>query len=162
MNQKKIPASVFKKSDKSLPYYVIDAIEEFIFVHEEDKLNGVTKLGRELRAIYTTTYLAFQMRKAGFHCYFTNSRGKLDSFIEEDLTVIGAIPYLDTYRSAYLVYQKHDYQAQWDNIGKSWDIYEEGFKDRRFEEIEALYDKVSVPLDTFISRYIRANEKYIK
>jgi len=156
MFHESVIADLLRQTDDDLPYAFADAAEVHLFGGVEGWADGVDRMSPEYRPGYSCTYLAMQMHKAGFHCFFTNSRGRLDGYLEDDLRAIRALDYVEVFRKAFAIYKSFDYALQWQNIGKSWDIYQEGFRDKRFENVEAEYDAVSVPLERFISVYLRS------
>ena len=127
-----------------------------------DSFSMIKTLPKEHRACYTTAYLSYQLTMAGFHAYFTNSRGQLDPYMAIDLMEIGASRHADAYGLAFATYKRHDYEAQWANIGQSWEIYQAGFADERFKAAEALYDEACPELDTIITAYIKRNLKTLQ
>lgn len=155
----KIPRSVFEESDEFLPHNLHDAISEHMHSLRGDSFSGIDTLPIKHRACYTTAYLSYQMTMAGFHAYFTNSRGQLDPYMLGDLREIGAVGHAEVYDAAFSIYKMHDYQSQWANIGKSWEIYQAGFADERFRAVEARYDSISPKLDEIITSYIKQNIK---
>lgn len=65
----------------------------------------------------------------GFHQYFTNVGGRYDAYLMDDVQFFGHSKLSGILEKVWMEYSKVDYTGQWENRGKSWEFFTEGYKD---------------------------------
>jgi hypothetical protein len=109
------------------------------------------------RMIYTLLTLDSQVNNGGFHQFFTNTGGRFDEFLVDDLRSLGPTPFLQLVETAFDEYLGVDYSDQWENRGKSWDYFTTPYKEGRFRDQEKAYYKLKPGLTELVGMHVRQN-----
>ncbi|MEM1445104.1 MAG: DUF4375 domain-containing protein [Planctomycetota bacterium] len=107
------------------------------------------------RRVWTLLYLEGQVNNGGFHQFFVNTRGHHDEHLLEDLAGLDHDSYREIIERAFVKYRKHDYRAQWENIGKDWETFSQPNRERRFGEEDSAFYAIDEGLSEVLGRQIR-------
>ena len=106
------------------------------------------------RAVEVLHAVDMQVTNGGFHQLFTNTCGAYDAHIRKDVQWLGHAEYEAILGTALDRYATMDYQAQWDNLGVSWDFFADGYKLHDFEDLSTAYFATGPDLPTVIGQAI--------
>ena len=109
------------------------------------------------RAVYTTCRLDDEVNNGGHHQFFWNSDGALNKETLEDLTYIGAEPFVPIFRDALAVYDGKDYPAEKQSAGNNWEAFTQGYRDKRLEDCDNRFYKINKSIYDYVADYIRSN-----
>ncbi len=144
-------------TDEDLAMSASDEVTRALLEARGDYHSKVPMLPPHWRMAYTLVKLDLEVNNGGFHQFFTNAGGIYDQFLLEDLGTLGETPYRKIITAAFLDYQKLDYTGQWENRGKSWDYFTDGYKDGRFRRQEELFFQSKPSLVALVGKYVRRN-----
>ncbi len=108
-----------------------------------ERLSALTPLER---LAFIALELDAQVCNGGFHQFYTNSRGEYDRWLSEIAQLIPDNRFASVIQSSVAEYEKYDYTGQWENIGKSWEYFTDGYKDGRFKKLDHDYYKIKPDL----------------
>jgi hypothetical protein len=117
----------------------------------------IASLPKPWRTIYTAFSLDGEVNNGGFHQFFWNTDGKWNKETEEDLSAIGADPFLKLFREARKIFEAHDYAGEKAKSGNSWEGFTPAYKEKRMGELDSLYYKEKKSLPTFVGEYVKRN-----
>lgn len=155
-------------SDPSVPYVDPDPKRAAVFaasnLAEEKMAKLEGPITERLSAVTPLERLAFialeldsQVSNGGFHQFFTNSRGQYDQWLPEIAELIPDERFTSVIQSAVAEYEKYDYEGQWENIGKSWEYFTDGYKDGRFRKLDQEYYSIKPDLLSVIGLLLLDN-----
>jgi hypothetical protein len=107
------------------------------------------------RMVWALLKLNDEVSNGGFHQFFTNMGGVLDSHLADDIARIEHEGYRSILTRANEAYSKIDYQDQWDNRGKSWDYFAAPYKEGRFRDEDEEFYSTKPDFDEVIGQHVR-------
>ena len=107
------------------------------------------------RAIYTTCCLDGEVNNGGHHQFFWNSDGALNKETLEDLSYMGAEPFVSIFRDALTVYLERDYAKAKRLSGNSWEGFTEGYRDKRLADCDGRFYKEKKSIYDYVAEFIR-------
>ena len=126
----------------------------------DDYASPVRRLPQQWRAVYTTSWLDYQVNNGGHHQFFWNTEGALNTETLEDLKYIKADGFASIFEAAIEVYRKHDYEGEKRLSGPTFDGFDKGYEDKRLDECDSRFSKEPEKrtLADLLSTYIRENK----
>ncbi len=131
------------------------ALDSIIPFKSQD--DGVRRLSRPWRAVYTTFWRKREVENGGHDQLFWNSDGVFNAETQEDLGYIGAAPFLELFIQARMIYE-----AQRNRLWKRapWKPEDGPMPHRRLKRMDRL-DKAffaeTKQIDTILGEFIRTH-----
>jgi hypothetical protein len=122
------------------------------------KLYGEQDLPQPWRYVYTTLWLDAEVNNGGFHQYFWNGGGLMNTATEEDLGRIGAIEIQNIFRRAVACFVEFDVAGEKQRSKNTWEEFTAGYKTIPWEKFDTEYYEASPTLPTHVARYVREHE----
>lgn len=107
------------------------------------------------RLVYVLYDLDAEVCNGGFHQFFTNKRGAFDDHLAEDFAALKHGEFSELLLGVVSKYRGMDYTEQWENLGKSWDKFAEGYKEGAFGAEEVSYYAIAPGLVEVMGEYVR-------
>ncbi len=120
-------------------------------------LSKIHLLSPPWRRVYALFMLDAEVNNGGFHQFFSNTQGFFDPHLEEDIARLEHSGYREVLQAAFEVYSSFDYASQWDNLGKSWEEFAQGYEDGRFTAVELELSDLSPSLNEVIGAHVLAH-----
>jgi hypothetical protein len=117
----------------------------------------VRRLPQPWRAVYTTFWLQCEVNNGGFHQFFWNSDGALNSETQDDLRFIGASPFVELYLDARKIYEAHDYAYEKSSSGNSWEGFTAAYSEKRMQELDSAFYRQAKPIEVFLGEFIKSH-----
>jgi len=122
---------------------------------EEDFNLAVLRLPQPWRALYSISRLDAEVQNGGFHQFFWNSEGKLNTAVEQDLRFLGAVPFSETFKRAVDCAEEHKVVETKLRSTNTWVEFTAGYKTVPWEDFDQAYCRESPTLLQYVARYVR-------
>lgn len=152
-----LPVQARSLSAADLGDAAISTVHNYVAEGGAQAHNKAHALPMSWRMVYTLFCIDYEVRNGGFHQFFTNARGRFDSHLCEDLALFDHARYSKVIGAAFARYKRYNYGDQWENLGKSWAKFAEGYQDKRFEPEDSAYFAITEPLPEALGSFIRNN-----
>jgi len=116
------------------------------------------RLARPWRAFYTCRTLDGEVVNGGFHQFFWNSEGELNTALEEDLLHVGANGHLPVFQQARRLFDEcriADIKRAGEN---TWEEFTAGYKTIPWGALDERYWALTPKLPAMLSAFVRSNE----
>ncbi len=107
------------------------------------------------RLVYVLYDLDAEVCNGGFHQFFTNKGGAFDDHLAEDFAALKHGEFSELLLGVFSKYCGIDYTEQWENRGKSWDKFAEGYREGTFGSEEESYYAIEPGLVEVMGEYVR-------
>ncbi len=158
-----LPRSALSLPDEELAWQAFEVARQALGRSGGAYKREVRSLAAPWRFIYVMLKLDAEVKNGGFHQFFTNAQGRYDTHIRDDVERLESPAFKVLISRALQLYQGIDYTDQWDNVGKSWELFVAAYEEGRFSTEDKEYYSIEPGLDVVIGRHLRQHfEEYKK
>jgi hypothetical protein len=130
-------------------------------IYGDYDFSHIQNLPQPWRCIYTAFWLDAEVRNGGFHQFFWNSEGQLNTATEEDLGRIEAIEIQNIFRRAAACFIEFDVAGEKGRSKNTWEEFTAGYKTIPWKKFDTEYYEASPTLFQHLAKYIRAHQDEI-
>lgn len=115
------------------------------------------RLSTHRRAFYTCMTLDFEVGNGGFHQFFWNTEGGLNSLLEQDLALVRAWDHLALFGEALQLCREHGLIDAKRGGENTWEEFTAGYDTIPWDPLDDRYYSIRPKLPALLCAFIRAN-----
>lgn len=116
---------------------------------------AVLRLAHPWRALYSISRLDAEVQNGGFHQFFWNSDGKLNTVVAQGLRFLEAVSFAEIFKRAILCAEEFKVVEAKHRSNNSWEKFTAGYKTIPWNDLDQAYCSESPTLLQYAARYVR-------